>query len=371
MLKASPRTTRPAASPRRRSLLFRALTLLGLGLIWNACEEPRSANLQGVRAAARRAVRATHTRFPENAHLIEHLVRDAESITAAEAAAGPWGHDTERVAAAWERVARAAWSTTRAAKTADRDDEERWSEVSVGLADDLEAATQELKEGAGLGRREGIALQRAIFDTELAKREAAVGRFGKAADAASAARQATTIIHQGSATLRSRFDDGSLLRQWRAWASETIAESKRANEAAIIIDKLNRRLEIYHDGLKLASFPAELGANGLKQKLRAGDKATPEGRYRVTQVRTNGTTNFYKALLLSYPNADDVARFRDAQRHGQIPPRAGIGSLIEIHGSGGQGQDWTDGCVALRNKDMDTLFKHVRVGMPVTIVGTF
>ncbi len=352
-------------------MLFRAAALLLLALLLNACEDPRYANLHGVRRSARLAVKVSHERFPQNAKLIERLVADAESITAAETAATPWDRDPERVIAAWERVARASWTTTRDARIAGRNEKDRWTELSTGLDADIVSATQELKEGAGLGRREGMALERAIFHAELAKREATSGRFGKAAAAADVARQSTTIVHQASIALHSRFDDRRLLRQWREWVDETIAESRRANEAVIVIDKLNRRLELYHDGLKLATFPAELGANGLKQKLHAGDKATPEGRYRVTQVRANGATNFYKALLLSYPNGDDVARFRELQRRGQIPPRAGIGSLIEIHGSGGQGQDWTDGCVALRDRDMDTLFRHVRVGMPVTIVGTF
>jgi L,D-peptidoglycan transpeptidase YkuD (ErfK/YbiS/YcfS/YnhG family) len=54
-----------------------------------------------------------------------------------------------------------------------------------------------------------------------------------------------------------------------------------------------------------------------------------------------------------------------------VPLRAGVGSLIEIHGDGGQGRDWTDGCVALSNSDMDRVFARARVGTPVTIVGTF
>lgn len=345
--------------------------MAALALLSYACDEPRFANLQQVRTAARKAVAAAHLRFPQNARLVERLVADAESITAAEAAAWPWDRNHDRVAAAWERVGRASWTLARDARTADRDERDRWLALSEGLDADLASAHDELKEGAGLGRREGIAFERAAFHVALAKREAASRRFGKAAAAAEVARQSTALIHRAWEGLHSRFDDGRLLRVWRSWVSETIAESKRANEAAIIVDKLNRRLELYHDGQKLATFTAELGANGLKRKLHAGDKATPEGRYRVTQVRMNGATKFYKALLLSYPNADDLARFRSAQRLGQVPARAGIGSLIEIHGSGGQGQDWTDGCVALRNKDMDRLFAHARVGMPVTIVGTF
>ena len=49
---------------------------------------------------------------------------------------------------------------------------------------------------------------------------------------------------------------------------------------------------------------------------------------------------------------------------------AKIGGLIEIHGNGGKGIDWTEGCVALTDREMDTVFKIVRVGTPVTIIGS-
>ena len=74
--------------------------------------------------------------------------------------------------------------------------------------------------------------------------------------------------------------------------------------------------------------------------------------------------------MLDYPNAEDRARYELGRRTGQVPLRAGIGSLIEIHGEGGQGRDWTNGCVALSNRDMDKVFARARVGTPVTIVGT-
>ena len=76
------------------------------------------------------------------------------------------------------------------------------------------------------------------------------------------------------------------------------------------------------------------------------------------------------ALLLHHPNADDRRAYAQARRSGEVPDGAGIGGLIEIHGEGGLGRDWTRGCVALTNPDMDDLFTHVDVGTPVTIVGS-
>ena len=102
-------------------------------------------------------------------------------------------------------------------------------------------------------------------------------------------------------------------------------------------------------------------------KRRQGDRATPEGRYRI--VAKKSYSRFHRALLLDYPNAADRARFAAAQRRGEVPRDARIGGLIEIHGEGGRGQNWTDGCIALSNGDMDELYSRVSTGTRVTIVG--
>jgi hypothetical protein len=73
--------------------------------------------------------------------------------------------------------------------------------------------------------------------------------------------------------------------------------------------------------------------------------------------------------MLDYPNSEDWTRFKQARQEGRIPGRSAIGGLIEIHGHGGRGDDWTNGCVALTNAEMDFLASRVRTGTPVTIVG--
>ncbi len=157
---------------------------------------------------------------------------------------------------------------------------------------------------------------------------------------------------------------------WRRWVEETLEDSERDNEVVIIVDKLRRQLLVMRGREELASYAVELGAGGIEIKTRAGDDATPEGRYRVTEVRGPGRTRFYRALMLDYPNADDRARYRKLKRAGRLHPQQGIGGLIEIHGMGGRGQDWTEGCVALEDDDMDDLVPKVSVGTAVTIVGT-
>jgi hypothetical protein len=193
---------------------------------------------------------------------------------------------------------------------------------------------------------------------------------GDLAEAASLAGQAEAAI--GGAADRAEREFGGYLDalpRWQAEAAETIAWSKRSQATAIIVDKLGRACRVYKGGRLTATFPVELSTNWVGDKRHRGDKATPEGKYKVTRKRGRGATKYYKALDIDYPNAEDLARFRAAKRRGELPAGTSPGSLIEIHGDGGRGADWTEGCVALRNDHMDKVFAAAQVGTPVLIVG--
>lgn len=159
------------------------------------------------------------------------------------------------------------------------------------------------------------------------------------------------------------------LSKWQKWAEETIAWSRNNNSHAILVDKFAHKCYVYYDGKLKKEFRAELGPNWIGTKQFRGDKATPEGKYHVTKKKARHQTKYYKALLINYPNEDDKVRYNTNVKNGKIPKR-GIGNLIEIHGDGGKGINWTDGCVALTNDEMDRLYDMVSVGTPVTIVGS-
>jgi hypothetical protein len=177
----------------------------------------------------------------------------------------------------------------------------------------------------------------------------------------------TESFQSATENLKDYFKSYSL---WKKWIDLTVNESKSSNDYSIIIDKFSRKCYIYHKGKPKYEFNAELGKNWVGDKRVKGDMATPEGMYKITKKFDGRKTKYYKALLLDYPNDEDTARFRAEIANGSLPSSAKIGGLIEIHGNGGKGIDWTEGCVALTDKEMDLVYRIARVGMPVTIVGS-
>jgi L,D-peptidoglycan transpeptidase YkuD (ErfK/YbiS/YcfS/YnhG family) len=162
-----------------------------------------------------------------------------------------------------------------------------------------------------------------------------------------------------------RYADKAQITKWQAWVNDTIEKSKEKGDYSIIVSKIDKKLILYKSGKPYKTYNIELGKNGFKDKLHAGDMATPEGKYQI--IKKLPKSRFYKALLINYPNEDDRRQFAIARRKGVIPSRVGIGGLIEIHGGGKEGM--TYGCIAMENHQIAELFELVDLGTPVTIVG--
>jgi len=226
----------------------------------------------------------------------------------------------------------------------------------------LRELADELKEGRLAGRRLAVA----EVDLGAAERLVDAGQVRSALPLLDRAEREIREKVRLVLPLVARFADPVQLRQWRSMVSESIAEARRQGHYLLVVSKLEREVIVYRGDREIRRYPAGFGLNLLSDKLQAGDKATPEGRYRV--VKKNPQSRYFKALLLDYPNAEDRRRFQQAKRQGKIPAHAGIGSLIEIHGGGRKGL--TNGCVALEDADMATLFELVPVGTAVTIVGS-
>jgi len=139
----------------------------------------------------------------------------------------------------------------------------------------------------------------------------------------------------------------------------------------IRIDKSDHRLEVLAGGAVIRTYKVAIGSGGSGPKRFEGDKTTPVGTYRLTG-RFPGL--FHRFLGVSYPNADDQRRFAELKTTGQVPPGRGVGFGIGIHGVGGKElagvhkeTDWTHGCIALDDAEIDELAKLVRDGARIVI----
>ena len=147
----------------------------------------------------------------------------------------------------------------------------------------------------------------------------------------------------------------------------------------VVVSKSKRQLWLYADGQVVRTYRIALGSNPSDDKVKQGDRATPEGDFYICVK--NARSNFYLSLGLSYPNIEDAERgLRDklitraardrivrAIKNRQRPPwDTALGGEIFIHGGGTEG-DWTWGCVALANADIKELFDALPMGTPVRI----
>ena len=129
---------------------------------------------------------------------------------------------------------------------------------------------------------------------------------------------------------------------------------------AIVVYKGERRMHLLHGDDVLASYSFQLGFAPDGHKRVEGDGRTPEGQYWID--RKNPQSNFHLSLGISYPNAAD----RAAAAALGLPP----GGDIFIHGTPGNfiGMlDWTVGCIAVSNEEVEVIYAMVEVGTPIWI----
>ena len=129
----------------------------------------------------------------------------------------------------------------------------------------------------------------------------------------------------------------------------------------VVVDKSDRNMWLYNGDRILKTYDVDLGRSPGGHKQFEGDGKTPEGRYTVD--RRNPDSKFHLSIGISYPNEQDVA-FAEAQGK---PP----GGEIFIHGRsrfrGGNYGDWTEGCIAVTDREMETIYSMVRDGTPIMI----
>ncbi|MEQ6289966.1 murein L,D-transpeptidase family protein [Vogesella sp. GCM10023246] len=134
----------------------------------------------------------------------------------------------------------------------------------------------------------------------------------------------------------------------------------------VLVDKRAQRLYLYQGQRLLAAFPVAFGGQPQGHKQQEGDGRTPEGRYLLDDKKAD--SGYYKAIHISYPNAADraAAAARGVSPGGQVMihgQRNGFGWAAALT----QRVNWTNGCIALRNADMQQVWQAVAPGTPIVI----
>ena len=140
----------------------------------------------------------------------------------------------------------------------------------------------------------------------------------------------------------------------------------KSNIDFVIVNKSERNIVLYKKGEELNRFSISLGFEPVGTKIKKGDGKTPEGLYFIEEKLSK--SSFYLALKISYPNSWDIRRALEMDVH--------PGGQIMIHGLPSNGydsnyhntlNDWTEGCVAVSNEEMNYLWKNIHIGTPVLI----
>jgi murein L,D-transpeptidase YafK len=156
-----------------------------------------------------------------------------------------------------------------------------------------------------------------------------------------------------------------LAAQFSSLAAATSSVSVQEIDRIVIV-KSRREMTLMAGAKTLKTYKVALGAQPVGTKERQGDHKTPEGHYIIDAKIEH--SRFHRALHISYPNEVDRER---ARKLGVSP-----GGAVEIHGVGDnfswvgalhREMDWTDGCIAVTNEEIDEIWLMVPVGTPVDI----
>ncbi len=151
-----------------------------------------------------------------------------------------------------------------------------------------------------------------------------------------------------------------------------IVTDSTENPYYIIVDKSDYELKVYDEEGWYATYPIVFGSKDLGDKMKEGDKKTPDGKFKVILKKIH--PKWGPELLLDYPNDESYRRFNQRKASGVIPKTAKIGNGIAIHATRPNEEwtvdnfyNWTDGCVSVKYTEMKDLFSYIPVGTPVTI----
>lgn len=140
------------------------------------------------------------------------------------------------------------------------------------------------------------------------------------------------------------------------------------------VKKSERIFQVLGKGLVLKEYPCVLGEVPEGDKMMQGDRRTPEGTFGIRSKRMHD--KWHAFVWIDYPNVESRTRFTARLADGSIPGNAKIGGEIGIHGVPdgmdhwiSNGSDWTFGCIAVRNADLDEIYPYIQAqNTTITII---
>lgn len=164
----------------------------------------------------------------------------------------------------------------------------------------------------------------------------------------------------------------------------------KINNPWLKVDRRNYKLELYDDDILIKTYKVVFGKNNSLIKTSAYDNVTPIGDYEICSIDTN--SKYHKFLKINYPNEKDAAEalkqgyiseeqckeILEVLRKNECPPsNTRLGSNIGIHGIGKYDFifknlpftfNWTNGSIAVSNKNIDEIYSVIKIGTPVKII---
>jgi murein L,D-transpeptidase YafK len=166
--------------------------------------------------------------------------------------------------------------------------------------------------------------------------------------------------------MRTRLLTAAAVFFWCSVGATLLSSDPPLHADRVLVVKKDRTLQLLRGGKVMKTYKVALGGDPVGPKTRQGDHKTPEGVY-VLDSR-NAHSQFYKSIHISYPNERDRVA---ARRKGLSP-----GGDVFVHGlpkgytwvgASHRMKDWTDGCIAVTNEEMDEIWRAVPDGTPIEI----
>ncbi|CAN5766115.1 L,D-transpeptidase family protein [soil metagenome] len=140
----------------------------------------------------------------------------------------------------------------------------------------------------------------------------------------------------------------------------------------LVIDKSDNTITLYDNVDWVLQWPCTFGSNDMGDKMVQGDRKTPDGSFHILTKTTHA--KWHKMMKLDYPTEADRQKFNERKAKGIIPANAKIGGDIAIHGTWPREefaveylQNWTLGCISMRNDHLDELYNMISIGTQVII----